>query len=387
MRTRPSGPSASRTARTRATSSASGRRLRDLHLGRAAAGEAGEHAGDGLRAQGGHGRVDADLGRGAAPAPRTSRSRSPPRASAAASASPYSGNGRELGPAGRALEQGGLAHRDAAEPRDHRQRDDAEPGEQVVDGREHPPILAPYAADMAVSELFDPERLGATPAASFTDITDHRSLDGRIARIAFDRPEVRNAFRPQRSTSWPARSRTPAPTRRSASCCSPATARARRTAAGRSAPAATSGSAAATATSTRAAGRAIGGACTSSRCSGSSASCRRSSSRSCRAGRPAAATRCTSSATSRSRPPSTGGSSRRMRTSARSTAATAAPTSPARSARSSPARSSSSPGVSARAGLASGRDQRRGAARGARVDRHRVGARRSSGSRRRPSGC
>lgn len=48
-----------------------------------------------------------------------------------------------------------------------------------------------------VSELFDPSEWAAAPAgASFTDITYHHSIDGRIARIAFDRPEVRNAFRP-----------------------------------------------------------------------------------------------------------------------------------------------------------------------------------------------
>lgn len=52
-----------------------------------------------------------------------------------------------------------------------------------------------------VSELFDAsEWADAAPAVTgsggFTDITYHHSLDGRIARIAFDRPEVRNAFRP-----------------------------------------------------------------------------------------------------------------------------------------------------------------------------------------------
>src|SRR5687768_10276414 len=36
----------------------------------------------------------------------------------------------------------------------------------------------------------------APGAEAYTDITAHVSLDGRIARIAFDRPEVRNAFRP-----------------------------------------------------------------------------------------------------------------------------------------------------------------------------------------------
>ncbi|WP_460720768.1 1,4-dihydroxy-2-naphthoyl-CoA synthase [Microbacterium aureliae] len=36
----------------------------------------------------------------------------------------------------------------------------------------------------------------APGAEGYTDITAHVSTDGRIARIAFDRPEVRNAFRP-----------------------------------------------------------------------------------------------------------------------------------------------------------------------------------------------
>ncbi len=48
-----------------------------------------------------------------------------------------------------------------------------------------------------VSELFDAaEWMPAPGAEEFTDITSHISTDGRIARIAFDRPEVRNAFRP-----------------------------------------------------------------------------------------------------------------------------------------------------------------------------------------------
>lgn len=48
-----------------------------------------------------------------------------------------------------------------------------------------------------VSDLFDAsEWKDASPAGGFTDITYHHSNDGRIARVAFDRPEVRNAFRP-----------------------------------------------------------------------------------------------------------------------------------------------------------------------------------------------
>ncbi len=51
--------------------------------------------------------------------------------------------------------------------------------------------------DRFVSDLFDPAEWVLAPAASdYTDITAHVSRDGRIARIAFDRPEVRNAFRP-----------------------------------------------------------------------------------------------------------------------------------------------------------------------------------------------
>ncbi|MEV1131979.1 1,4-dihydroxy-2-naphthoyl-CoA synthase [Agromyces sp. NPDC049794] len=52
-----------------------------------------------------------------------------------------------------------------------------------------------------VSELFDASEwadaaASVTGSDGFSDITYHHSVDGRIARIAFDRPEVRNAFRP-----------------------------------------------------------------------------------------------------------------------------------------------------------------------------------------------
>lgn len=48
-----------------------------------------------------------------------------------------------------------------------------------------------------VSDIFDPSVWEVAPGAEgYTDITAHLSLDGRIARVAFDRPEVRNAFRP-----------------------------------------------------------------------------------------------------------------------------------------------------------------------------------------------
>jgi naphthoate synthase len=49
-----------------------------------------------------------------------------------------------------------------------------------------------------VSDIHDPTRWRDVPLAEgFTDITYHHDLTGRVARIAFDRPEVRNAFRPR----------------------------------------------------------------------------------------------------------------------------------------------------------------------------------------------
>ncbi len=49
----------------------------------------------------------------------------------------------------------------------------------------------------AVSETFDPSAWVVVPGfESLTDVTYHHSIDGRIARVAFNRPEVRNAFRP-----------------------------------------------------------------------------------------------------------------------------------------------------------------------------------------------
>ena len=47
-----------------------------------------------------------------------------------------------------------------------------------------------------VSEIFDASVWEAVPGFDFTDITYHRTPDRRVVRVAFDRPEVRNAFRP-----------------------------------------------------------------------------------------------------------------------------------------------------------------------------------------------
>ncbi|WP_173137867.1 1,4-dihydroxy-2-naphthoyl-CoA synthase [Kibdelosporangium persicum] len=51
-------------------------------------------------------------------------------------------------------------------------------------------------SDTVVSELFDPTAWREVPGFDFTDITYHRAVDQGTVRIAFNRPEVRNAFRP-----------------------------------------------------------------------------------------------------------------------------------------------------------------------------------------------
>ncbi len=43
---------------------------------------------------------------------------------------------------------------------------------------------------------FDPQLWSPVPGFDLTDITYHRAVDAPVVRIAFDRPEVRNAFRP-----------------------------------------------------------------------------------------------------------------------------------------------------------------------------------------------
>lgn len=49
-----------------------------------------------------------------------------------------------------------------------------------------------------ISELFDESVWRAVPGFDdLTDATYHHDTTGRIARVAFDRPEVRNAFRPR----------------------------------------------------------------------------------------------------------------------------------------------------------------------------------------------
>jgi len=51
---------------------------------------------------------------------------------------------------------------------------------------------------MGVSEIFDPSAWrGIEGFDDLVDVTYHRALDQGTVRIAFDRPDVRNAFRPQ----------------------------------------------------------------------------------------------------------------------------------------------------------------------------------------------
>ncbi len=48
-----------------------------------------------------------------------------------------------------------------------------------------------------ISELFDPTRWEPVEDVTYRDITYHRALESGTVRIAFDRPAVRNAFRPE----------------------------------------------------------------------------------------------------------------------------------------------------------------------------------------------
>jgi naphthoate synthase len=47
-----------------------------------------------------------------------------------------------------------------------------------------------------ISEIFDPSAWREVEGFAFTDITYHRAVDQGTVRVAFNRPEVRNAFRP-----------------------------------------------------------------------------------------------------------------------------------------------------------------------------------------------
>jgi naphthoate synthase len=57
--------------------------------------------------------------------------------------------------------------------------------------------MASSGAEHPVSDLFDASLWREVPGfEQLTDVTYHLDVTGRVARVAFDRPEVRNAFRP-----------------------------------------------------------------------------------------------------------------------------------------------------------------------------------------------
>jgi len=60
----------------------------------------------------------------------------------------------------------------------------------ILAGRGPPIVL------VVVSEIFDPSAWRPVVGFDFTDVTYHRAVGTGAVRIAFDRPEVRNAFRP-----------------------------------------------------------------------------------------------------------------------------------------------------------------------------------------------
>lgn len=61
----------------------------------------------------------------------------------------------------------------------------------------HTERVTTAGGDAALSPLFQQAAWKRVPGFTFTDITYHRSVDSGTVRIAFNRPEVRNAFRPQ----------------------------------------------------------------------------------------------------------------------------------------------------------------------------------------------
>ncbi|TXD36363.1 1,4-dihydroxy-2-naphthoyl-CoA synthase [Lujinxingia vulgaris] len=48
-----------------------------------------------------------------------------------------------------------------------------------------------------ISDIFDPDAWAPVEGFDFQDITYHRAVDQGTVRVAFNRPEIRNAFRPQ----------------------------------------------------------------------------------------------------------------------------------------------------------------------------------------------
>ena len=65
------------------------------------------------------------------------------------------------------------------------------------DPARRPDLVSVFVANSPeISTLFDPSAWRSVEGFSFTDITYHRAVDQGTVRVAFNRPEVRNAFRP-----------------------------------------------------------------------------------------------------------------------------------------------------------------------------------------------
>jgi len=56
-------------------------------------------------------------------------------------------------------------------------------------------VIPPHYGE-PVNQPFDPELWEPVPGFTLTDVTYHRARRSPVVRVAFDRPEVRNAFRP-----------------------------------------------------------------------------------------------------------------------------------------------------------------------------------------------
>ena len=120
----------------------------------------------------------------------------------------------------------------------------------------------------AVSELFDDKVWRDVPGfEGLDDVTYHLDTSGRIARIAFNRPEVRNAFRPRTVDQLASALDDARQNPKVGVVLLTGNGPSRRTAGGRSRREATSASGARTGISTRRVARPAGD-CTSSRCSG-----------------------------------------------------------------------------------------------------------------------
>ena len=101
----------------------------------------------------------------------------------------------ELAPPRGSVEEHSLPRGDAAKALTQRDReDDRRTGHGSVSVR--PPRHILGGVGDSISQLFDPAAWKPVDGFDLTDVTYHRHVDSGTVRVAFDRPEVRNAFRP-----------------------------------------------------------------------------------------------------------------------------------------------------------------------------------------------